>query len=129
MSASVHPLVQPPPRVLLLDDDTLVLRALRRAIGAAAQVIPHHDPAEVLRTIAAHEAFDLVVFDMYMGAIDGPEFFAGFVAMRPDLRARCVVMSGDTESEAFRAFAQREGLRTLRKPFLGRELLALATPR
>lgn len=129
MTTSFHPVAQPPPRVLLLDDDTLVLRALRRAIGAAAQVSPYDDPADALRDATSQEAFDLVVFDMHMGVVDGPEFFARLVALRPELRARCVVMSGDTESDELLAFTRREGLRTLRKPFLGRELLAFVTPR
>lgn len=129
MSTSTHPVALPSPRVLLLDDDTLVLRALRRAVGASAQVFSHHDPADALRDAATQDAFDLVVFDMHMGSVDGPEFFARLMVLRPELRARCVVMSGDTESDVLVAFARQEGLRTLRKPFLGRELLALVTPR
>lgn len=114
----------PPPRLLLVDDDPLILRAvgrqlarhftLRTALGAEAALQALHDSA-------ALEAF---VFDMQMPPVDGPALFERVMARWPELRARSAVATGAPDADDVRAFAAREGIAVIAKPYTTADLQA-----
>lgn len=59
-----------PPRVLVVDDELLVGRALTRSLASVADVTHAVDAAEALRLLDAHD-YDVVVADFAMPQRDG----------------------------------------------------------
>ena len=77
-----------PVRVLLVDDDPLLLRTgsrlLRRFLGA--EVVTASDGEEALRRVARGERFHLVITDLEMPGMDGFELLDRLAERAPDLR-------------------------------------------
>jgi len=80
-------------RVLVADDDPAILSAIRAKLeDDGIEVVTAPNGKEALRLLSEDGPFDAAVVDMRMPELDG----AGVVgAMRPDMRSRTVVMSGD----------------------------------
>src|SRR5688572_23404707 len=72
-------------RILVVDDDELMLRALRRLLnvdGFAVEVAQSGDAAEVL---LSKSAFDLLLTDIHMPGLDGLGLLALSRERHPDL--------------------------------------------
>lgn len=103
-TAAERPLRRDPYRLLLVDDDPAILKALEREIslsGAATSgrsplfhISCHTDPAAAL-IAAAEECPDLVISDYAMPQIDGVTFFHRLRGMCPD--AVRIMLSGRTD--------------------------------
>jgi len=93
-------------RVLVADDDPAILGAIRAKLeDDGIEVATAPNGREALRVLSEDGPFDAAVIDMRMPELDG----AGVVgAMRPDMRGRTVVMSGDPWSAA-NILGQMEG--------------------
>ncbi len=71
---SLPPATEPAPRVLLIDDDTLVLRSLSRALSACnLQVTATEDPYKAMRLVGT-ETYDAVLCDIRMPQMSGLAF-------------------------------------------------------
>lgn len=84
-------------RVLFVDDETLVLQGLRRALRAlrhGVEMVFVPDPAKALSLIE-RQHFDVVVSDMRMPVIDGATFLTEVARISP--RTVRVVLSGYCE--------------------------------
>jgi two-component system cell cycle sensor histidine kinase/response regulator CckA len=108
--------------VLLVDDEqsvrAIVMRILRRA---QYNVIAAENGDEALRLAAAHGGkIDIVVTDMYMPGMRGPEVVAALGKLRPGLRA--LFMSGYADQDV--GTAVPPGANFLHKPFSGQDLTA-----
>ena len=105
------------PTILVCDDDepirTLIVRVLRRdgveALGAAS--------GEAALGLLAERPVALVVADHHLGAMSGLDLYRRAVELRPGLRGRFVLVSGDAGDAALVAFAMEHGLRIVEKPF------------
>lgn len=101
MALSVPPNSGPgirPPRILLVDDDPIVLRALRRLLrgvraGWYVDVAESADAA--LQQLAAAD-YDVVVTDLHMPVLDGLQLLARLKAERPEVTR--VIHSSHVES-------------------------------
>ena len=73
-------------RVLLVDDEPMVLRATRRALERkGCTVTPYEDPSEALAALLDPEqAFDVVLSDVRMPLMSGPELYRRTLSLRPD---------------------------------------------
>lgn len=113
------------PRLLVLDDDTMIRRALQRIALYRTDITLETvgTPAEVLERIGADpSAFDLVVCD-YRLEIDGQKLNSS--ALVAELRARGVpvaVMSGHVEQSM-----EVLGVPLVEKPIRIDDLIALAS--
>lgn len=108
------------PTILLVDDEqsvrAIVLRILRRA---HYNVIAAENGEEALRVAAAHSGkIDVVVTDMYMPGMRGPQVVEALSKQRPGLRA--LFMSGYADQDARTAVPP--GANFLHKPFSGQDL-------
>ncbi len=82
-------------RVLLLDDEPLILRALKRAFAAKGlDVVATTDPAEALARVG-DEPIDVVVSDLHMPQEDGARFLAEVARRVPG--AMRVLLSADPD--------------------------------
>jgi CheY-like chemotaxis protein len=110
----------PPPapprgRVLVLDDEPLVARAIARALEAH-EVSELTSPREALRRVEGGERWDVVVCDLMMPEMDGPEFARRVAEAAPEMRERLVFVTGGAFTTAAEEFLDRSGHPFLEKP-------------
>ncbi|BDG10127.1 sensor histidine kinase [Anaeromyxobacter paludicola] len=96
------------PRVLLLDDEEGIGRAVRRALHGFAEVVCETAGRQALQRFAAGERFDLVLCDVMMPQMTGTQFHAALAQLDPAAARDLVFVSGG----AF-AGAEREALALL----------------
>ncbi len=124
------PADRPSPRLLVVDDDAFLLRALSRLQSAKGyRMVTAAGGAEGIAVLARDRDFDLVLFDMDMPPPAGVEFLRLAREGAPELRDRFVVMSGNVETHEVRRLAAEGACRVLAKPFKPDALAALLTPR
>ncbi len=126
---SAAPLPGRRPRILLVDDDTLLLRAVVRIMSILGpQVVPAPGGAEALETLARDRDFDLVIFDMDMPPLHGPEFMRLALAQHAELRGRLVLATGRVDEFA-QSVAAEGGCRVVEKPYSPEKIEALLSAR
>jgi two-component system cell cycle sensor histidine kinase/response regulator CckA len=108
--------------ILLVDDEqavrSIVLRILRRANYT---VLEAESGEEALQIADEHDGpIDLVITDMFMPGLRGPEVIQRLAPKRPGLRA--LFMSGYADQDARTGVPA--GANFLNKPFSGQELAA-----
>jgi DNA-binding NtrC family response regulator len=116
--------LRPQPRLLLVDDDPLVLRAMGRLMARHFEVRTALGAEAALAALTQSAEVDLFIFDMNMPPVDGPELFAEVMRRWPELRARTAVVTGAPGAEDVRDFAVRERIAVIAKPFSSSDLLA-----
>jgi PAS domain S-box-containing protein len=109
------------PRVLVVDDDALVLRSLERMLRATCQPTTASSANEALQLLAT-TAFDVVLCDLNLPGLSG---MALFEKVSPALRANLVFVTGGACSDEAQAFLDQQGARVLYKPFTSEEVLSL----
>ena len=117
-----QPLSDNPPTILLVDDEqsvrAIVLRILRRANFNVLEAATGQD---ALRISDSHAGtIDLLVTDMFMPGMRGPEVADQLIAKRPGIRV--VFMSGYSDHDPKAGIPCGAGF--LSKPFSGQELAA-----
>ena len=104
-------------RVLIVDDEPAVRRALERSlrhIGYEAVSAAGGDSAyEVL----AHDHFDAILLDIRMPLMSGDTLFLAIIRRWPHLEARIILMSGDIENAAVDWSEELKRRPMLAKPF------------
>jgi two-component system, cell cycle sensor histidine kinase and response regulator CckA len=108
--------------ILLVDDEqsvrSIVMKILKRA---NYNVLEAQNGEEALRIADSHAGqIDLVVTDMYMPGMRGPEVVQTLLPKRPGLRV--LFMSGYADQDARTSIP--EGANFLNKPFSGQDLAA-----
>ncbi len=109
-------------RILLIDDDDFVLSSVSRVL-VRHEVVPESDPEQAV-TRATTGNFDLILCDVMMPRKTGMEVFSEVTAVRPDLAARFVFMSGGSVEPEIAAFLEQAPAR-IDKPFGADELRRL----
>ncbi len=117
-----------PARLLLVDDEPNILRALERQLrgilrgdGPAYTLELRSDPRAALQR-AAEAAFDLVISDYRMPEMDGVAFLSAFRARQPD--AARLILSGQTDLAGMIGAINEAGIsRFLAKPWEEAELI------
>jgi len=103
-------------RVLIIDDERQVTRALRRVLWAH-DVVTVNDGQQALELLEAGEHFDVLVCDLMMPVLSGWSFYAKACALRPELARRFVFMTGGALTGAAFKFIEEHSTRVLAKPF------------
>jgi DNA-binding NtrC family response regulator len=111
-----------PVTILLVDDEqavrAIVVKILRRA---KYDVIEAENGEAALRLAQLHPGkIDVVITDMFMPGLRGPEVVKALTPMRPGLRA--LFMSGYADQDGRTAVPS--GANFLNKPFSGQQLTA-----
>jgi PAS domain S-box-containing protein len=104
-------------RALVVDDEPELaetLAGLLRGEGFDVQVVV--GGAAAIEHLKAG-AFDLILSDLRMPGVDGPELYAWLVAERPDLANRIGFVTGDTLGPAAVHFLKEAGRPFIEKPF------------
>ncbi len=114
--SSVPPATQTRARVVVVDDEPLVGRSIRRALrGHEVQIFCSGQ--EAIERLCSDEPFDLVFCDLMMPELSGMEVFGEVSSRRPDLASRFVFMTGGAFTARAREFLKQNSVVCLEKPF------------
>ena len=69
-------MTEPLPRVLAVDDEPNILRALTRSLYGSVELFTAVGPEQGLRTLEADPHFDVVLSDLRMPGMDGLRFLS-----------------------------------------------------
>ncbi len=116
------PTFERPLRVLLIDDDQLVLDAFAAALREH-EVVAATSGRQALREVADDPSFDAVICDMMMPQMTGPMFLRELQLQVPELAPRTIFVTGGAFTPDTQAFVQRYPDRLLEKPVRRGELL------
>ncbi len=106
-------------RILVVDDDELLGRAVKRML-MPYDVTLASGGGEALEEVA-EEDFDVILCDIMMPEISGPEFYHRLADVRPDLQARVLFMTGGA-LDRMQPMLENVPKRLVEKPFTRKEL-------
>jgi CheY-like chemotaxis protein len=109
-------------RILVIDDEPLVRRAVVRSLEREHEVVAVETAAEALRRLERGEHFDLILCDLMMPEMTGMEMAARLADSLPRMAARMVFLSGGAFTRESAEFLGSMGSRFVEKPFLPEEL-------
>jgi two-component system NtrC family sensor kinase len=117
-SFTQEPKAAKPLRILAIDDEPPLLTLLQRILtqlGHTVDIVPAGKSA--LEKLAANR-YDLVLCDVLMPDILGPQIYESAAQKNPTLRDRFVFITGNVVDKDTRLFLEKSGLPWLSKPFL-----------
>ncbi len=113
-------------RVLVVEDEPALASAVSEALtDAGFQVDRASDGQEALEHIAS-QTYNLVICDLKMPRMDGPELYRRILDTAPALARRMVFVTGDVAGTDAEPFLEQTRCRWLAKPFRLGELLRVA---
>ncbi|MBF5046623.1 response regulator [Aggregicoccus sp. 17bor-14] len=116
-------------RVLIVDDEPLVARAVRRVLQGAHAVETATSAREALARLEAGERFDLLLCDVMMPEMSGQQLWEALGKSFPEQQAQVVFVTGGAFTPEARAFLERVPVRVLSKPLDPAALRELAEER
>jgi PAS domain S-box-containing protein len=128
---SAPPSVPPPTtpvagkkRVLIVDDETAIVRLLSESLETMADVVGETVPGRALDLILGEPGFDAIVCDVMMPGLTGVDLHERVTRDRPELASRFVFMCGGTYTARARDHLERVTNPRLDKPFRISQLIA-----
>lgn len=121
--APESPSMPPPPRpaergrVLVIDDEERLAETIRMALSPPHDVDVCTKSREVLAWIEQGRDYDVVLCDLMMPDLSGPELYERVQAIRPELASRFVFLTGGAFTPRTRAFLHDVPNPRLEKPF------------
>jgi PAS domain S-box-containing protein len=103
-------------RVLIIDDEPMILGALRRGLGADYQVTCLSDGREALARFAAGERFDVILCDLMMPETTGMDLYAEIDRLAPGQGSRMIFVTGGAFTPKAREFLDRVPNPRIEKP-------------
>ncbi|MEO6772547.1 MAG: ATP-binding protein, partial [Kofleriaceae bacterium] len=113
------------PRVLVIDDEPLLIKATARILEAEADVVVADMAKRALALFEQGEHFDVILCDLLMPEMTGIELFTRVSTTWPELAQRFVFLTGGVFSRQAATFLETCGRPWLDKPFRTDALLAL----
>jgi signal transduction histidine kinase len=112
-------------RILAVDDEALLLKAYRRMLTDAHELVTALGGHEALGVLAKDARFDVVLCDLQMPEMSGMELHAAVMERHPALAERFVFVTGGAFSCDARRFLEEAGPSVIQKPFNVDDLLRL----
>jgi PAS domain S-box-containing protein len=112
------------PRVLVVDDEPLIVSSLTRMLAPHARVIGETVPERALERILADPTLDAIVCDVTMAGMTGIDLHERVAREAPERAARIVFISGGTYTTRAHDYLERIPNARIDKPFDVHELLA-----
>ncbi len=111
-----------PLRVLVVDDEPIIVRLVGKCLESVAAVVGETDPARGLER-ALTEPFDVILCDVMMPGLTGVEVHERVARDRPEAAGRFVFMTGGTYTARARDYLDGLPNTRLDKPFNLSELV------
>jgi signal transduction histidine kinase/HAMP domain-containing protein len=102
--------------ILIVDDEADVGELLADLLGRDRNQIDIVGDGGAALARIGERSYDLIVSDIRMPGLDGPEFYEALEQRAPQLLRRFVFITGDTLNTDIRAFLERTRAATLMKP-------------
>ncbi|MGD9611767.1 MAG: PAS domain S-box protein [Kiritimatiellia bacterium] len=117
VSPPADPVARPHETILLVEDEEVILRTTKRILESLGyRVLATHSPQDALRIAAeAGQRLDLLITDVIMGGMNGPDLVRHLHETRPDLRY--LFMSGYTAHLLAEQGVQDGSAHFIQKPF------------
>jgi CheY-like chemotaxis protein len=117
--AAVTPAQETPPaRLLVVDDELTLLRAMQRILeDEGHQVMALHSATLALDQLDAGETFDLILSDLMMPTMTGMEFYRILCNRHPAMAPRVIFTTGGAVTPQVAAFLESITNPRLEKPF------------
>ncbi|MFT3713147.1 MAG: response regulator [Archangium sp.] len=119
---SAKPLVPARARVLVVDDEALVGRMIKRILTAHHDVTVSQSVDDAVQVLLRGERFELVLSDLMMPQKTGIDLFHEVAAKWPGLEGRIVFMTGGAFTPTAREFLDSVPNGRINKPFMPDEL-------
>jgi signal transduction histidine kinase len=116
-------------RVLVVDDDPLVSRALSSLLRREHDVVERHRAIEALDLLRSGEAFDVILCDVLMPDMDGAAFYEALLRSLPAAADRAIFMTGGAFTPRTSAFVENVKVPVIAKPFDATKLRELVRGR
>jgi DNA-binding NtrC family response regulator len=110
-------------RVLVIDDDPALARAIHRALTREHDVVCVTSARDALAALG-RDSYDAIVCDLLMAEINGMDLHAELERRAPELAQRMVFLTGGAFHPAAKEFLERGERLVLMKPFDGDQLRA-----
>ena len=104
-------------RILVVDDEALLLKAYRRMLGDAHDLITALGAHEALKVLEKDTRFDVVLCDLQMPEMSGMELHALVLERLPALADRFIFVTGGAFSGDARRFLEESVPAVIGKPF------------
>jgi PAS domain S-box-containing protein len=104
-------------RILVVDDEPFVLRALERILAGHHDVVLAPSAGDALARIGAATPIDGVLCDVMMPGMNGMDLYREIGRVAPALAGRVVFVTGGALIEDIRAFLEETGVPVVEKPF------------
>jgi len=109
-------------RILVVDDETMILRTIGRVLKHHSVVCSSSVP-EALDYIATGEPFDVILSDVMMPHISGIQFYETLLGRSPDLARRIVFLTGGALTSKTEDFLRSVNNHRIEKPFSNKDLV------
>jgi CheY-like chemotaxis protein len=103
-------------RLLIVDDEPMILGALRRSFSADYKVTCVGDGRRALERIRGGERYDVILCDLMMPEMTGMDLYAELVRLVPEQADRLVFVSGGAFTPRAREFLERVPNARVEKP-------------
>lgn len=113
----------PAKRILVVEDEPIVARLVADILEDEGMHVEVLLEGRSALERAERDSFDLVLCDMKMPGLDGPQFFKTLLRAGNPLASRILFITGDVIGQQTRAFLEQFHLPHLAKPFRVEELL------
>ncbi|KYG06399.1 hybrid sensor histidine kinase/response regulator, partial [Sorangium cellulosum] len=123
--AGAAPQAAPRQRVLIIDDEPLLTRAIAGTLEPRHETTATASARDALTRIRAGERYDAILCDLMMPDMTGMDFYASLAEHAPEQQRRVVFLTGGAFTERSKSFLQRVNARLLLKPFDAATLLSL----
>lgn len=116
-------------RVLVIDDEVMVAKAIQRVLSLEHEVVALEQAALALEKIKSGERFDVILCDLMMPQMTGMDLHAELSRFDPELAGRVIFLTGGAFTVAARAFLAEVENQRVEKPFDTQHLRALVNDR
>ncbi len=111
-------------RILIIDDDPHVRRALERLIASEHDVVVAGSGVDALERLERDTEFDVILCDLMMPDVDGVDVYEALVVHHPELCDRVIFLSGGAFTRRGQDFLESTGCPVIHKPVSLEDLLA-----
>ncbi len=116
-------------RVLIIDDDALIVTALQRTLESDHEVLALNDAEQALQQLRGGARFDLILCDLMLPGVNGMDLHAELLGFAPEQAASMVFLSGGACSGRARRFLLEVPNLHVEKPFDTHSLRQLVNQR
>lgn len=105
------------PKALVVDDEESNAALVRRALEIAGYDVEITTLSRRALVMVERRAYDVVVADVRMPELNGPELYARVCEIRPEMARRFIFVTGDIDGEDTLEFLKRSRCGYFMKPF------------